>query len=447
MSTHQAPWGAARRQSMFASSLGMMTGRAVSMALGFVFWLLAARLFAPSEVGLAAGAIAAMMLCTQLGALGVGSAFISLYPQYRQRVDTLLSAAITVVGLGSLVAGGLFLLLASAAFGDLDVVAASAAYTGLFLVMCLLGTVNIILDQVSMALGRGGQVLTRNVLFGGVAAVSLLAVGTTREEASSLQLFSLWVAAGVSACAMGGLQLRRSSLRYRFPTRIHRTVGASLIRVGLPNHALTLTERAPGLVLPIVVTELLSPAQNAFWYTVWMMAWVVYIVPISMGIALFAEVSHHPDSLPTAVRSGVRSALALGSAAAVGLALLAGLLLGVLGDQYATQGSTPLRILLVALPPLTFLQQYFAVCRATGKLTEAILTGAVSGIAAVVSAALAARPYGLAGMAWAWVATQYVAGAWALVRVRSLDAGGPDARRASRTPQAPIPPDVTPAPC
>ena len=447
MSTHQGPWETARRQSMFASSLGMMTGRAASMALGFVFWLLAARLFAPAEVGLAAGAIAAMMLCTQLGALGVGSAFISLYPQYRQRVDTLLSAAITVVGLGSLIAGGLFLLLASAAFGDLDVVAASATYTGLFLAMCLLGTVNIVLDQVSMALGRGTQVLMRNVLFGGVAALSLLAVGTTMEDASSIQLFSLWVAAGVSACAMGGLQLWRFGLRYRFLSRIHRTVGASLIRVGLPNHALTLTERAPGLVLPIVVTELLSPAQNAFWYTVWMMAWVVYIIPISMGIALFAEVSHHPDSLATAVRSGVRSALALGSVAAVGLALLAGLLLGVLGDQYATQGSTPLRILLVALPPLTFVQQYFAVCRATGKLTEAILAGAVSGIVAVVSAALTARPYGLAGMAWAWVATQYVTGAWALVRVRSLDAGGPDAGRASRTAQAPIPPDVTPAPC
>ncbi|MCA1673185.1 MAG: hypothetical protein LC799_13640, partial [Actinobacteria bacterium] len=190
----------------------------------------------------------------------------------------------------------------------------------------------------------------------------------------------------------------------------------------------------------------LSPAQNAVWYTIWMMAWVVYIIPISMGIALFAEVSHRPESLPTAVRSGVRSALGLGAAAAAGLALFAGLFLGVLGDQYAAQGSTLLRILLLAYLPLTLVQVYFAVCRATQKLPEAILTGAVTGLAAVVSAALAARPYGLEGMAWAWVAIQYLVGAWALVRIRALSAGALGSLVALPAADASLRPDVTPAP-
>ncbi len=435
-----------RRQSMLVSSLGMITGRAASMALGFLFWLLAARLAPPRSVGLAAGVIAAMMLCTQLGTLGVGSAFISLFPRYPHRTSPLLDTAITVVTLASLAAGGLFLLLASVAFAELDVVAASLPYTGLFLVMCVLGTVNILLDQVSMAVGRGGQVLTRNVLFGGVAAVSLGALTVTTEDVSSLELFSLWVAAGVTACAVGSVQLWRSIMRYRFRPRVERDLAARLIRVGLPNQALTLTERAPGLILPVVVTELLSPAQNAFWYTIWMMAWVVYIIPISMGIALFAEVSHRPEALSRAVGSGVRSALALGLASAGALALFAGPFLTVLGEQYASQGATPLRILVVALLPLTFVQVYFAVCRAAGKLREAILTGAVSGLAAVVSAALAARPHGLPGMAWAWVAVQYLAAAWALVRVRALSAGRLEARRVSPDANTVIPPDVTPAP-
>ncbi len=434
------------RQSMFASSVGMITGRAASMALGFLFWLLAARFAAPRSVGLAAGVIAAMMLCTQLGTLGVGSAFIGLFPRYAHRTSSLLDTAITVVALASLVAGGLFLLLASVAFAELDIVVASLPYTGLFLAMCVLGTVNILLDQVSMAVGRGVQVLTRNVLFGGVAAVGLAALAATTEDASSLELFSLWVAAGVSACATGGVQLWRSVARYRFRPRVEGDLAARLVGVGLPNHALTLTERAPGLILPVVVTELLSPAQNAYWYTIWMMAWVVYIIPISMGIALFAEVSHRPEALPTAVRSGVRSALGLGLVSAAGLAVFARPVLGVLGEQYATQGATPLRILVVALLPLTFVQVYFAVCRATLRLREAILTGAVAGLAAVVSAALAARPYGLAGMAWAWVAVQYVFGAWSILRVRTFSAGALDRVASSLDAHTPIPPDVTPAP-
>jgi O-antigen/teichoic acid export membrane protein len=290
----------------------------------------------------------------------------------------------------------------------------------LFLAMCVFGTLNILLDQVSIAIGRGGQVLSRNIVFGGIAVVLLLLLHTIVDDASSLALFSLWIAAGVGACALGGAQLWRSLGGYRYRPRLERGLRRPLVRVGLPNHALTLTERAPGLILPILVTELLSPTQNAFWYAVWMMAWVVYIIPISMGMALFAEASHRPESLARAVRSGVGSSLLFGVVSAAAIALLAGPLLGLLGSRYAAAGATPLRILLVAFVPLTLVQVYFASCRATGKLTEAIVTGTVSGVVAVAAAALAARSGGLAGMAWAWVATQYLTGLWALVRLRSL---------------------------
>ena len=66
------------------------------------------------------------------------------------------------------------------------------------------------------------------------------------------------------------------------------------------------------------------------------------------------------------------------------------------------------------------MQVYFASCRATGRLAEAIVTGTVSGVVAVAAAALVARSGGLAGMAWTWVVTQWVTGLWALVRLRSL---------------------------
>ena len=151
-----------------------------------------------------------------------------------------------------------------------------------------------------------------------------------------------------------------------------------------------------------------------------MMAWVVYIIPISMGMALFAEASHRPESLARAVRSGVGTSLLFGVVSAAAIALLAGPLLGLLGSRYAAAGTTPLRILLVAFVPLTLVQVYFASCRATGKLSEAIVAGTVSGVVAVGAAALVARSGGLAGMAWTWVATQWVTGLWALFRLRSL---------------------------
>ena len=46
-----------------------------------------------------------------------------------------------------------------------------------------------------------------------------------------------------------------------------------------------------------------------------------------------------------------------------------------LGDDYAASGAAPLRILVIGIVPMAFVQGYFAVCRGTGRLREAVAAG------------------------------------------------------------------------
>jgi O-antigen/teichoic acid export membrane protein len=188
----------------------------------------------------------------------------------------------------------------------------------------------------------------------------------------------------------------------------------------MPNWFLTVTERAPGTLLPIMVTELLSPAANAVWYAAWMIAWVVYIVPIQVGLNLFAEAAHSPKELQRATRQGILTSLAIGVLAALGAGIVGPFLLLFLGGDYADSGSTPLRILVLAFVPFTFIQAYFAICRSRGTMREAIIMGWVAGASGVGAATLMSGPYGLTGMAIAWVATQSLVALWAYVRLRAL---------------------------
>ena len=61
------------------SAIGMMAGKGAAMALGFVFWLAAARVAPAGEVGLAASATATIMLVALLGSSGIGAATIVHY--------------------------------------------------------------------------------------------------------------------------------------------------------------------------------------------------------------------------------------------------------------------------------------------------------------------------------------------------------------------------------
>jgi O-antigen/teichoic acid export membrane protein len=251
---------------------------------------------------------------------------------------------------------------------------------------------------------------------GGLALLAVLAALPAPRDAE--MVFLPWAVAGLAACAMGVAQLRRAFAAYRPGAALDRRLTRPLVRAGVPNYVLTLAERAPGLILPVIVAELLSPDANAAWYAAWMMAWVVYIVPIQVGMTIFAEVAHDPLSFQRSVRRGVACSLAIATAGAVVLGLGAHLALSILGPQYAHAGVAPLRILLLAVLPLTFVQAYFSSCRARQDLGEAIVTGWVNAIASVGAAAVAGVTHGLVGMAIAWAAVQYATGFWALWRLR-----------------------------
>jgi O-antigen/teichoic acid export membrane protein len=418
---------------MTGNALGMLTGRVAAMGLGFLFWLLAAHVAPSREIGFAAAVVSAMMLCTQFAQLGVGSAFISLSPAHRQQPGVLLDVALTLTAIGSVLVGGVFLVVAGAWLPELGQVSRAPSWTVLFLAMSVLGTVGIVLDQVNVALGRGFQVLTRTAAFGLITLVPVAVLPLLGVTTNAVLLFSFWVIAGIGALLVGMWQLsattrpvpgsvavrqaRHRAYGYRYRPRWQPTLARRLLTVGLANHVLTLCERVPGLVLPVVVMELISAEANAVWYIVWMSAWVVFTAPISVGIALFAEATHLPETTARATATAMRTSLLYAGSAAALLAVLAHPVLLLLGRHYADAGVTPLRILLIGVLPLAVVSAYYAQCRARGRLREAIAAGGLAGVAGVVVPAAIGVHHGLGGIAAAWVAVQAVVACWAGVRL------------------------------
>jgi O-antigen/teichoic acid export membrane protein len=418
---------------MTGNAVGMLTGRVAAMGLGFLFWLLAAHVAPTSQVGFAAAVVSAMMLCTQFAQLGVGSAFISLSPTHREQPGVLIDVALTLTAIGSVLVGAAFLVVARTWLPELGQVTRAPAWTVAFLLMSALGTAGIVLDQVNVALGRGFQVLTRTAAFGLITLVPIAVLPLLGLTANALLLFSFWVIAGIGALLVGMWQLwattraapssvavgqaRHRAYGYRFRPRWQPTLVRRLLTVGLANHVLTVCERVPGLVLPVVVTELISAEANAVWYIVWMSAWVVFTAPISVGIALFAEATNLPETTARATATAMRTSLLYAGAAAAVLAVLAHPVLGLLGRHYADAGVTPLRILLIGVVPLAVVSAYYAQCRARGRLGEAIAAGGLGGVAGVVVPAAVGVHYGLSGMATAWVAVEAAVACWAGVRL------------------------------
>ncbi|HEY3020258.1 MAG TPA: hypothetical protein VGJ32_08700 [Solirubrobacteraceae bacterium] len=405
--------------SLVPNSLALIAAKVAAMGLGFAFWLAAAHLFARNAVGLAAAAVSAMMLATQIAQLGLGSAVISRLPAYRKRPGPLLDAAFSLTVVAGVAAAALLLLVAAGVSGELRVVASDPLYAVLFAGASLFGTLGILLDQTATALRRGDQALVRGVVFGAGALVGLVAIAAVAGREDARAIFAPWLLAGLAGAIVGIVQLRRAA-DYAPRPRLERGPARELLRVGLPNQILTLAERTPGLVLPILVTELVSPEANAAWYVAWMMAWVVYIVPIQVGMTLFAELAQEDEAPYATVRRAVRTALAVGALGTVIVLVAAGPVLSLLGDGYAAAGAGPLRILVLAVFPLTATAAYFATCRAMGRFREAVVVGWAISLASIGAGAAAASGGHLTAVAVAWLLVQAIAGTGSALRLRAL---------------------------
>jgi O-antigen/teichoic acid export membrane protein/glycosyltransferase involved in cell wall biosynthesis len=416
--------------ALVENALGLIASKGAAMLLGLLFWLLAAHATSTDAVGLAAASVSAMMLCTQLSILGVGAAFITHAARQERPIGEVLDASVTLVVAMSLAvaAGGLAVLRLLPAFEEV----LSPGFAALFILLAVLGTLGILFDHVAVALDRGRSVALRGALAGGLPVIPLLVPRLT-DGASAAVLVGLWLPGLLASAISGWLLLRRelADHRHRLPSGDRALMGA-LLRSGAPNWALTLSDRVPGLVLPLVVTQLMSPAENAHWYVVWMAAWAVYAIPNSVGIALFAEIAQRPAQAAVTSRRALRLALGIGLVGATVVALLGPFLLSLLGTDYRIAGVPPLMVLLVGVLPLAVVQVRYAACRAADRVWPAVLVGMVTATGGIVLAATVGVRYGLVGVASSWLVALTVAAPVSSLLVRQK-------RPAEMTADAPVP--------
>src|SRR5829696_3741781 len=262
------------RRSLALNSAGLVAGKAAQMGTGYLFWLVAARTAAVHEVGVAAAAVSAVMLCSQVGLLGSGAASIVMLGRDRAPVSEILGSALAVVTTASAAAAALCLVAIGGFSDSLHVVASDRWFSALF------GTVIICFDQMSVALARGDQTLPRYLLSGSVAVALLVVAGVRSASLAAGLVFACWAVDATISALVGWYQTRRWLGRWVRP-RLTAAPARELLRLGLPNHALTLTERAPALLVPVLTAMVASPTVTAGWYPAWMMAWVAYTAPVS----------------------------------------------------------------------------------------------------------------------------------------------------------------------
>lgn len=382
----------------------------VTSALGFVYWWLAARQFAPAAVGFASAAISAMTLIGTGCVMGLGTLLIGELPRQPGREPSLIGSALIVVGVLGGCAGLAFAVIApliSPHFGPLE---ASIGDAALFASGAGLTAITIFLDQAVIGLLRGELQFWRNLLASLIKLAALFSVGfwLWQWRDMGMAIYGTWtigsicslLALVIFAIAAGKWTRKWFALEWRWLRKLGTTA--------LQHHILNLIIRVPALLLPIMVTILLSATVNAWFYVAFMMANFVFAIPLALTTVLYAINATHIKELAYKTRQTL--GLSVGICVLGGCVLFLGatLVLGLFGHVYAEQAQWSLRILVLGIFPMIIKYHYVAIYRVFGRLSRAIPPVAIGCLLELGAADLGAHLGGLLGLSLFWVIAMYI---------------------------------------
>jgi O-antigen/teichoic acid export membrane protein len=390
-----------------AGSLAATTG--LTSIFGFVFTIVAVKLFPAEEVGFGNAAINAMQLVGLIGVFGLNTMLIGELPKKEANRGGLFAACLAASGIGSAVLGIIFALVVGIRFGHhLPGIGGSVAQVLLFTLGCSLTGALLVFDDGTIGLLRGGVQLWRNMAVSAMKLAALPIAAVVLHKDFGVGLSLAYVIGTLGSIIPAGIMLVRGGSRL-----FHRPDWQALRRlfpVAVSHNWLNLAMATPSRIIPIVVTVVVGGKLSAVFYVAWMISSLLFMVPVHLGTVLFALASASPQVVAEKLRFVLRVSLLIGLPVMAVLAIGAHFMLNIYNPFFAQLGTLPLWLLIIGYIPQMPRAQFIAVSRAINRVGQAAGLVCFFACCEVGSIYIGGKFGGLNGLSFAYLGVLIIEG-------------------------------------
>ena len=389
-----ARWG---QNHLVRNSLYLMLNSGLQAAAGFVFWVISARLFSVTDVGLATALFSAMGIVAFAALLGLNSTVVRYLPRSSERNVLLTGVMSVVVVCGALLAVG-YLALIPIVSPKLDFVLHEPAMAvGVVLLGGVFGPLNLITDSIFIGLR---QARYNAIVDGGIGGPVKIVAALLVAGAGAYGLF-VASAIGYAAAVLASLVLLITVNRFRPSLRGVRDVLRPLMRFSAANYAGNLLTLLPTFLVPLIVLDRIGVHASAYYYVAFQMVSLLFAGVFAVEQAFLSEGSHEDVELRAVMRRSWHLLALFCIPATVVLALAARWLLLLFGHDYSVHGTDVLIVLATSALPFGAFNWLMTVLRLIGRLSF-IVVGNVVYALLTCALAWALAPRGLVVLSLAW---------------------------------------------
>ena len=382
--------------SLYRNSIYLMSSTLVMAVLGFAFWMMIARMFTTYEVGLATTIISVMGLITGLSVLGLNVGLIRYLPKAKEK-NKKINTSLTLVGIVSIIVASLFLLGLGKFSPSLLFIQENMIMSFSFIIFMIISGFGSITDSVFIAYRNTKYILAKNTIF----SVMKLILPFAFISLGAYGIFSSWMISMMIAISFSFFILIR---KYGFKPKVvfYDSIIRKIGKYSFGNYIAGFIGSLPLMILPLMITNMISPETTAYYYMAMMIAGLLFVIPSATTQSLFAEGSYNEDKLKQQIKKSIKI-IALLMVPGILITMFFGqYILLAFGKEYSTEGFRFLQIIAFSGIFISITKVYESVLRVKKQIKKIAYVNTTVAIISI-SLAYALMNKGLLGVGIAWI--------------------------------------------
>jgi O-antigen/teichoic acid export membrane protein len=400
------------RDPMLRNGYALIANVGITSVLGFVYWIVAARLYPPEYLGLGNATIALMQLLAGIaGQPSIANALTRFIPRAGDGSVRLAAVAYGTAAVVGVAVSGLYIAATHLPLGVPELLGSGWALAAILAVSVTTWCVFSLQDAVLTGIRQAVWLPVENGIYGIAKIGLLIALASVSLEygiVASWIVPAIVIVIPVNLFIFGVLLPRharasRADPDGRSPRSIARFVGGDYLGSVL---ALATVD-----LLPILVVARLGALDTGFFTIPFLIIYSLELVTVNLGVALTVEGAMDRSRLRHQVAVVVRRMCVLVLPAVAVLLAVPELVLSLFGQDYADNSATLLRLLALGVVAKSVTILYFSLARVERKVSRIATIEAVRLVLLLGSAWWLMGEFGLAGIGIAYLATQFVVAA------------------------------------
>jgi len=319
------------KEPLFRNSLFIILASVLGGAFGFIFWVLAARIYSKEDVGTATALISSLSLVILLSRFGLNQSLIRFFPEKDK--GRVFGTSVIITTIFAVLFGVIFIAGVDVWAVELHIV---KRYAFPYLLFLAASSITLLTGSAFIALRKAEYYFLQSLFMGSriLFLIPLVFLGT-------LGIFSSVGTSFVVTLIFSLFLLVKLGIK---PAGMDRGFLSDAFHFSAGNYVAALLMRSPGYILPVMVLNMLGAEETAHYYLAFAITSLLFMIPHAVSTSLFVEGSHGEALKKTALKS-IFAIFCLLIPAVIVLYFFGELVLELIGKDYALGALNVLRIM------------------------------------------------------------------------------------------------------